>query len=181
MWKYIKSYEGIYRIYDNGDVMNEKTGLIKKPWMSNKGYYCIDLAKDGVTKHYLLHRLLAEAFIPNPNNYPIVLHKDNNKLNVSLDNLSWGTYSENQKQAIRDGLNVVPIPDNRKYYNITNYTNISIILKGQNKILNEIGYGNEHTVRNLLHRNQMINKGPYKGCFIVQQDPVDICKIVNAK
>ena len=67
MWVDIKGYEGIYKISDNAEVMNIKTGLIKRPWVNNKGYLCIDLSKNGITNHYLLHRLYAEAFIPNPN------------------------------------------------------------------------------------------------------------------
>ena len=57
-----------------------------------------------VNKQRRLHILLAETFLPNPNNYPIVMHKDNNKENNDLDNLKWGTTSENTKQAFDDGL-----------------------------------------------------------------------------
>lgn len=51
------------------------------------------LYKDGKVKHSLLHRLMTEAFVPNPYNHPIVLHKDNNKTNTD-PYLAWGTYSE---------------------------------------------------------------------------------------
>lgn len=51
-----------------------------------------------------VHRLVAEAFIPNPNNYPIVMHKDNNKKNNNVNNLKWGTISENTKQTCTDSL-----------------------------------------------------------------------------
>ena len=57
-----------------------------------------------VNKQRRVHILLAETFLPNPNNYPIVMHKDNNKENNDLNNLKWGTISENTKQAFDDGL-----------------------------------------------------------------------------
>lgn len=55
-------------------------------------------------KNRRVHRLVAEAFIPNPHNFPIVMHKDNNKKNNQINNLKWGTISENTKQAFDDGL-----------------------------------------------------------------------------
>ena len=167
MWKDIIGYEGIYAISDKGEIINVKTGLLKKPWINNKGYYCIDLEKDSIRKHKLVHRLLAEAFIPNPNNYPIVLHLDNIKTNLSLDNLVWGTYSENQQQAIKDGLNKVPKPDNRKFFAITNGTE-SVLCYGQKDVVNTIGYGNVQTIHNLVHRHSKINQGPYKDYYIEQ-------------
>ena len=58
-------------------------------------YPAVTLVKDGKAKTYSLHRLLAEAFIPNPNNLPVVNHKDENPLNYSLDNLEWCTQQYN--------------------------------------------------------------------------------------
>lgn len=167
MLKDIKGYEGIYQISDNAEVINVKTGLIKKPWVNNKGYLCIDLSKDGITKHYLLHRLYAEAFIPNPNNYPVIMHLDNDKQNLSPDNLQWGTYSENNSQAIADGLKPLPRPDNRKFYMITDGANeFKGYFYGQDDVLKALGYGSISVVQNLLFRHTPIKQGPYKGYYL---------------
>ena len=166
MWVDIKGYEGIYKISDNAEVMNVTTGLIKRPWVNNKGYLCIDLSKNGVTKHYLLHRLYADAFIPNPNNHPIILHLDNNKQNISRDNLIWGTYSENNSQAITDGLNKVPRPDNRKYFGVFDGERFIDFFYSQEDVLKGIGYGSISVVQNLLHRKDKIKEGPYKGYYL---------------
>lgn len=91
-----------------------KTGKVYKDYGDNKffpkklyqnwGYwYCGITYPDG-NKNRRIHRLLAEMFIPNPNNYPIVLHLDSDKANMSLDNLKWGTVSENTLQAYEEGM-----------------------------------------------------------------------------
>ena len=168
MIKDIKGYEGLYQISDNSEVINTKTGLSLKPWTNNKGYKCIDLVKDGVRKHMLLHRLMAEAFVPNPKNKPIVLHLDNDKLNTDPDNLVWGSYSENNAQAIRDGLNKVPRPDNKKDFIIVDkFGNCDpLYYHGLDSIVTVIGYGNTQIGHNLVHRHDKIKQGDYTGCYV---------------
>lgn len=173
MTKDIKGYEGLYQISDNSTVTNVKTGKVKKPWITNKGYKCINLNKDGEVKHMLLHRLMAEAFVPNPNNYPIVLHRDNDKLNTSPENLSWGTYSENNAQAIRDGLNKVPRPDNRKAFMISDGDGNNIMpvyFYGLDNMMDIIGYGSTQVGHNLVHRHDRIKEGPFKGYYVERVD-----------
>lgn len=166
--KDIIGYEGLYIISEDSSVTNVKTGKIIKPWVNNKGYKCIDLSKDGKRTHHLLHRLMAESFVPNPNNDPIVLHLDNNKQNLDPSNLAWGTYSENNAQAIRDGLNEVPRPDNKRDFIIcdsdANYT--PFYYHGLENIINTIGYGNNQIGHNLVHRHDKINRGPFIGCYV---------------
>lgn len=168
MQKDIKGYEGLYQISDSATVINTRTGQEIKPWVNNKGYKCIDLVKDGVRKHLLLHRLMAEAFIPNPNNYPIVLHLDNDKQNLDPDNLAWGTYSENNAQAIRDGLNKVPRPDNKKDFIISDEEGNSTALyyHGLDSVIDVIGYGNQQIGHNLVHRHDKIKQGPFEGFYV---------------
>ena len=69
-----------------------------EPRMSS-GYYCV-----GATDTYMIHRMVAEAFIPNPNNYPFVNHLDGNKLNNCVDNLEWCTPKQNSQHAVSIGL-----------------------------------------------------------------------------
>jgi hypothetical protein len=63
--------------------------------LNNKGYYVTDLQLNKIAKKVLLHRLVAEAFIPNPDNKPTVNHKDGIKTNCTIFNLEWATYKEN--------------------------------------------------------------------------------------
>jgi hypothetical protein len=69
--------------------------IIKKPSKLPKGYLRLGLCKNGKIKYYSIHRLVAEAFIPNPNNYPCVNHKDENVQNNNVENLEWCTHKQN--------------------------------------------------------------------------------------
>ena len=87
--KDIKGYEGLYAITTEGDVWSYKKKMFLVPWDNGEGYLRVSLCKDRERKIYLIHRLVAEAYIPNPDNLPQVNHKDENKANNCLQNLEW--------------------------------------------------------------------------------------------
>lgn len=89
----IKDFDN-YKIDKCGNIYSVKTHKLLKPHLSY-GYYAITFIKEGKQYHKYLHRLLAETFIPNPNNYPCINHRDENKLNNKLDNLEWCSYKYN--------------------------------------------------------------------------------------
>lgn len=88
IWKVIQGYETLYEISNYGNVRNNK-GKYIKPFKNNKGYLLVRLHKNNSRKIFLLHRLVALHFIPNPNNLPEVNHKDENTLNAHFSNLEW--------------------------------------------------------------------------------------------
>ena len=90
MEKPIKDYED-YHITDDGKVISYKYSKprIMKTWYQASGYENIKLCKNNQTKHFLIHRLVAEAFIPNPNNLPEVNHKNKNRQDNRVENLEW--------------------------------------------------------------------------------------------
>ena len=115
IWKPIKDFEGLYEVSNLGRVkslsrlkhpncgryyLKEK---ILKIWKNPNGYYATCLSKNG-NHTKTIHRLVAETFIPNQNNYPCVNHKDEDKSNNCVDNLEWCTRSENMKHAYGHGL-----------------------------------------------------------------------------
>ena len=96
MKKLIPNYEN-YWIYDNGDIYNENTQQVLKGSIGEHGYRYYRLSKNNKKKMFYAHRLVAEAFLDNPSNLPVVNHKDGNKLNNNVDNLEWVSYSDNTR------------------------------------------------------------------------------------
>ena len=98
--KDIKGYEGLYQVSSWGKVISVKTNKVLSPEINSKGYLRVDLYDStGKKKHYKVHRLVAEAFIPNPENKPQINHIDGNTQNNSITNLEWCTSSENMNHA----------------------------------------------------------------------------------
>ena len=91
IWKDIKDYEGHYQVSNLSRVKSIKFGKerILKPVTDRHGYSLVGLWKNNKQKTYKVHRLVAEAFIPNPYNLPQVNHKDENPLNNNVNNLEW--------------------------------------------------------------------------------------------
>lgn len=112
-WKEIPGTEGKYLISDTGKVFSVIKNKMIAQGISNQGYARVEIKKDGIRKKYGVHRLVAETFIPNPNEYPVVNHKDENPLNNNANNLEWCTYKYNsnyghciekrQEQRMRNG------------------------------------------------------------------------------
>ena len=100
-FKIIKSCN-LYEINKYGEVRNSKTNKQIKPYIDKCGYVKIGLRNNGKKKQYYVHRLVAETFIPNPNQYPCVNHIDENKQNNSIDNLEWCTYIYNLNYGTRN-------------------------------------------------------------------------------
>lgn len=100
----ILGYEGLYAITSCGKVWSYKQKKFLNPREKKNGYLEVGLYKNGVRKYCLVHRLVAEAYIPNPNNQPQVNHRDEHKTHNWLNNLEWcaakyncnyGTYKNN--------------------------------------------------------------------------------------
>lgn len=99
VWKEIKGYEGLYSISNKGRIMNIKRGRIKAYGMSRQ-YRNVSLCKNGKMKAFTVHRLVAEAFIPNPLNKDQVDHIDTNPLNNEVTNLRWCNGKENNRNPL---------------------------------------------------------------------------------
>lgn len=94
IWKDIEGYEGLYQISNLGRVWSVRKEIYRKPCIVSN-YYGVSLTKDGHYDTFSIHRLVAEAFIPNPLNLPQVNHIDEDKLNNRADNLEWCTAKYN--------------------------------------------------------------------------------------
>jgi len=96
IWKDIEGHDGDYQISNLGRVKSFLRTNFIKPVITHRGYYSVCIRKrNGKKINYVIHRLVALAFIPNPENKPEVNHKDSNKLNNHYSNLEWMTKREN--------------------------------------------------------------------------------------
>ena len=107
IWKDVKGFEEKYEISSYGRLRNKKTNRILKMTNQYGNYFSVILYDENHKKSTKMHRLVAETFIPNPNNYLYVNHKDLNKQNNRVDNLEWCTQSENVKHALNNGVNIM--------------------------------------------------------------------------
>ena len=111
VWKDVLGYEGLYKVSDRGNVYSVERidsigrkigGRILKPRYRRDGYLQADLSKNGEVRTKLVHRLVLEAFVGNPNNLPQVNHIDENKTNNELSNLEWCTGEQNINHGTRN-------------------------------------------------------------------------------
>ena len=91
---------GEYLIYNDGRVYSKRRNMFMKPNKNTTGYFFIKLCKNGKHKNFLIHRLIAEHYIDNPNNKPCVDHIDGDKLNNHISNLRWVTNIENSNAFV---------------------------------------------------------------------------------
>ena len=101
--KDIKNYEGLYAITEDGQVWSYKSNKFISQEIGHRGYLRVNLSKNGKVKHFRVNRLVAQAYIPNPEDKPEVDHKDLDIKNNKVSNLRWATSSEN-KQNMRKGI-----------------------------------------------------------------------------
>lgn len=110
-WKDVVGYEGFYKVSNKGNVYsverknslgNKCGGRTLKPITNKDGYIYIGLYKGGIRKRKRLHRLVAETFLPNPNNYPEINHRDEDKANNNVENLEWCTRGHNVNYGTRN-------------------------------------------------------------------------------
>lgn len=111
-WKDIPGYEGLYQVSNLGNVKSLKhnTARLLKQATLNR-YNQVTLSKNNIRINYSVHRLVAQAFIPNPNNLQIINHKDENKKNNRADNLEWCTQKYNinygsRKEKVKKKLSI---------------------------------------------------------------------------
>jgi len=111
IWKDVVGYEGVYQVSDHGKVKrignysNQfttwKAETVLKAGNNGAGYLFVNLSMNNRTKQLYIHRLVAEAFIENPEMKPTVNHKDGDRTNNSVGNLEWSTYTENNVHSIK--------------------------------------------------------------------------------
>ena len=101
-WKAIPGYEGLYEVSNMGNVRNVRRNTLLRLSKTNNRYVRVSLCKNGIKTGLTVHRLVAEAFIPNPDNLPEVNHKDEDKTNNNVENLEWCDHKYNMNYGTRN-------------------------------------------------------------------------------
>ena len=139
IWRDVVGYEEYYQVSSLGEIRNKNTGKILSQYKGNTGYMCLRLGKCNYKskKLYLVHRLVAEAFLPNPHGFHYVSHKDETKTNNCAENLEWVEAKENNnmpqhKERISKGKKLISnkgkpretpvLCDNIFYKNLTQFS-----------------------------------------------------------
>lgn len=105
-WRWVPGYEHLYMVSDYGNVMSVNPRKGSQPFKPlrlsscGSGYQKVVLRKDGQSSNVMIHRIVASAFLPNPEHKDEVNHKDGDKSNNSVSNLEWVTRSENQRHSV---------------------------------------------------------------------------------
>lgn len=133
-WIDVKGYEGIYAVNRKGEIKSLERTIyqqgfgyrklkehLMKPFDNGHGYMIVALRKDGKSTNHYVHRLVADHFIHNPNNYPEVNHIDYDRSNNGVDNLEWVNRKMNVKHSIKN----MKHPRMDKPYSNTGYAYIS--------------------------------------------------------
>lgn len=125
VWKDVVGYEGLYEVSDLGNVRSlnwGKRGFAKNLYLKphQHGYLQVELFKNGTRKMFMVHRLVAIAFIPNDNDLPLINHKDEDKKNNHVDNLEWCNNRYNVCYSLERHERIMPKTRNgkRKAYRV---------------------------------------------------------------
>lgn len=130
-WRDVAGYEGLYMVSNYGRVksldrrnnINQLVkGRIMKLEIHKSGYVSVGLSKNGFVKRCLVHRLVGQAFIPNPDNYPQIDHKDSDPLNNNVSNIRWVTPSQNVNTEHRRSLVIVATVNGKNSKPVLQYT-----------------------------------------------------------
>lgn len=168
IWKPVKDYEGYYEVSNLGRVKSlvgyngkeyiEREKILKNSiQISGSSYkrYAVTLSIKSKVKHCKVHKLVAETFVPNPNNYKIINHKDGNSLNNHIDNLEWCTMSDNLQHAYIMKLKKSKI-HNMDRQQVVNMLNSGLMQKDIAKILKI----SEHTIMRFI-KKENIKRGDF--------------------
>lgn len=162
-WMPITEWEQ-YSVSNQGRIKNNKTGKIRATYKNNSGYESVQLYNNGIMKHFLVHRLVAEHFLSNPNNLSDINHIDENKENNSVENLQWMSHQENCQYG------------NRNIKSVKKNSRPIICVETGEEFLNAVEVKKKYGFDNsLIHK---CCKGQYEKCYgyhwIYKEDKDDL-------
>ena len=154
--KDIIGYEGLYAITSCGKVWSYRSKKFLSPINCSKGYLQVMLYKNGIRENKLIHRLVAEAYLPNPSNYDTVDHIDFNITNNCVNNLQWMSRHENSRKKRNARGEKIYCLENEKIY------------ESQTQAAKELGLNQGNISR--VCRGVLKQTGGYHFKFVIEED-----------
>ena len=154
-WKPISGYENLYEVSTHGRVRNRHGRILAQNKKKNSDYMRVHLAKNNTAKHFLVHRLVAMAFLPMEEGKDTVNHLDHDKTNNHVDNLEWCTLKENCAYAAQEGRYKVPYDNLKK--------GLALLKKG---VIGTDADGNEYVFESIAQAQRVTgaNTAHIAGC-----------------
>lgn len=177
MWKE-SSLSEIMMVSDHGRFYNTKTKRFLKPTHGDgHGHLAVKFSEKGTRRQGYAHRLIAQAFIPNENNYSIVRHLDDNPSNNEIENLAWGTQKDNHADSVRNGTCYTPKDVDREkgiqitrkpVYAINRETGERALYPGQSEAARMLGLQQSNIYKVL--RGKRLHTGGYRFEYAEKED-----------
>lgn len=158
-WLPIQGYEQFYKVSSDGiiiamkrewttgrSILRRKEEHELRRFLKRSGYEHTQLTKDGIMRQVAVHRIVAETFIPNPDNKKCVNHKDGNKLNNRASNLEWASYQENNNHALSTGLRTNPSGKENGY-------SVPVLIKKDGELLGEFASIKDASIKLDINKN----------------------------
>ena len=146
-WRKIYGFKGAYEISDYGRLRNKRTGVMRKTFVLNGRHKAVTLVENGIQTTFVMHRLVAEYFVDNPNDYRYVIFKDGNYENLHYTNLEWvernvNSFESKSKRVLQldDQNNVVNVFDSAKQAAKECFCNYQSIYRACRSGKKSIGY-----------------------------------------
>jgi hypothetical protein len=168
IWKDVEGYEGLYLVSNDGRVRGTKSKKELKYNYTYNGYRRVKLYRDAKGKTFMVHRLVANAFIANPQNKAQVNHKDGNKQNNTVGNLEWVTQAENLVHAVKLGLIDVTLMNKATSKKVNQYDKSGNLIKTWDSMSEAARATNTH-IGNITYccQNKLKSTGGYKWSFVI--------------
>lgn len=172
IFKPVKGWEDLYEVTNDGKIYSIRQGKFLKPRLSLDGYERVVLCKDGVRREMRVHRIVAEAFLENPNGLQQVNHKDFNTINNYVSNLEWCTnqynsnYSSERRHKIlyRDDVGRIKIYKSVRFTNV--YNNNSFTILGLKNVAKQFGCSRKlvsQIIKKYANTGAYVKQGYFKG------------------
>lgn len=174
IWLDVKGFERLYSVSNTGRIYSKKKGVFLKTPLNKSGYQKVSLYSNGKYKYTTVHRVVANAFIPNLENKETVNHKDGKKTNNYASNLEWATSGENTRHAHENGLIDYTVESRKKSFKKLNElqkkkVRITSLETGESKVFDSMKEAATSIGRKPKYFSDILKRGSKKYKVVLEE------------